>query len=260
MTSVPEQGLYCGQVMHMRLAPKQHQFRYAVYTLFLDIDRLPETLGRLRMIAHNRFGLLSFHDRDHGARDASALRPWVDERLARAGLPPADRVMLLSFPRVMGYGFNPLSVYYCYDADGVLQSLIYEVKNTFGDQIAYALAAGEVQGGCLRQTQRKGMYVSPFIELEQTYRFAVRPPREALSLRIRQGGSEGETLIASITGQRQRLTDRALARAFLAYPALSLRVIALIHWHALRLFLKGIRFHRYSQSETAREKGRLKHS
>ena len=98
MTSVPEQGLYCGQVMHMRLAPKQHQFRYAVYTLFLDIDRLPETLGRLRMIAHNRFGLLSFHDRDHGARDASALRPWVDE-----GDPPTSRapfselVMLFMF-------------------------------------------------------------------------------------------------------------------------------------------------------------------
>lgn len=239
--------LYRGHVMHMRLIPKRHRFRYRVFSLLLDVDRLKETTGRLRLLRLNRFGLLSIHERDHGARDGTALRPWIDRQLADAGLEPAARVQMLSFPRMLGYGFNPLTVYYCHNSTGYLSSLIYEVKNTFGDQVAYALPAGAPTSGAYRQRQAKEMYVSPFIDMDQTYRFAHNAPDARLSLRIRQAGPEGETLIATHTAQARPLTDANLALALVMYPLMTVAIIARIHMHALRLFLKGVRYHPYSK-------------
>lgn len=246
--------------MHMRLLPKRHRFRHRVFSVLLDIDLMEETLGRLRLLRFDRFGLMSVHRRDHGARDGSALRPWVDAQLADAGRPVAARVEMLSFPRMLGYGFNPLTVYYCYSSDGSLTSLIYEVKNTFGDQVAYALPAGVLTGGAYRQRQRKEMYVSPFIAMDQTYRFAHKAPGRRLALRIRQAGPEGETLIATHTGKGQPLTDRALAWAFISHPLMSFAVILLIHWHALRLALKGIRFHPYTKQKQKPERHQHEHA
>ncbi len=242
MTENPAARIYRGHVMHMRLIPKRHQFRYRVFSVLLDLDRMQEVFANASLLKHNGFGLLSIMDKDHGPRDGTALRPWVDRELERAGEPEATRVEMLSFPRMFGYGFNPLTVYYCYDAHGTLQSLIYEVKNTFGDQVAYVVPAGPMAGGAYRQRQGKEMYVSPFIDLDQIYRFALNAPDERLALRIRQAGPEGETLIASLTGQGEPLSNRGLARALLAYPLMSFRVMWLIHWHALRLFAKGVPF------------------
>ncbi len=242
MTTHPAARLYRGHVMHMRLIPKRHRFRYRVFSVLLDLDRMDAVFSKLRVLRHNRFALMSIHDRDHGARDGSPLRPWVDRQVRAAGLDRPARVEMLSFPRMLGYGFNPLTVYYCYDAAGALMALVYEVKNTFGDQIAYTLPAGEKAGGTYRQRQGKEMYVSPFIAMDQTYRFTVDVPDERMALRIRQAGPEGETLIATHTGTARDLTDLSLLNAFFAYPLLSFRVIVLIHWHALRLFLKGVRF------------------
>lgn len=247
MTRPGANAIYQGHVMHMRLRPRTHRFRHAVFSLMLDVDRLDETARGLRLLRHNRFGLLSVQDSDHGARDGSPLRPWIDTQLARAGRPAAARVAMLSFPRVLGVAFNPLTVYYCYDADDALASVIYEVKNTFGEQIAYTLPVGGVAGGAYRQTQRKRMYVSPFIGMDQTYRFTLNDPGEKLALRIRQAGPEGETLIATHTAEARPLSDAGLARALLRHPLMGVRVIALIHWHALLLALKGVRYHAYAE-------------
>ena len=236
----PAARIYVGHVMHMRLIPKRHRFRYRVFSVLLDLDRLPETLARSRVMRHNRPGLLAFMDRDHGPRDGAPLRPWVDAELARAGLARPARVEVLAFPRLWGYVFNPLTVYYCYDAAGSLASMLYEVKNTFGDQIAYALPAGAPAGGAPRQTQPKSMYVSPFIAMDQTYRFDAPPPDARLALRIRQAGPEGETLIATQTGTALPFTDAALLRAVATHPLMTLKVIAAIHWEALRLWTKGV--------------------
>lgn len=252
MTSRPAATLYTGHVMHMRLIPKRHQFRYRVFSVLVDLDRVGEAFAGLTWLRWDRRGVMSILSRDHGARDGSPLRPWVDAQVAGIGLARPARVEMLSFPRMLGYGFNPLTVYYCYDGAARLTALVYEVKNTFGDQVAYALPAGPEVGGSYRQRQGKEMYVSPFIDMDQVYRFSVMPPDERLALRIRQAGPEGETLIATHTGRGEALTDRALARVFVTHPLLSFRVIALIHWHALRLVLKGVRFRRYSLSETAR--------
>ncbi|MEX2518562.1 MAG: DUF1365 domain-containing protein [Paracoccaceae bacterium] len=235
--------LYVGEVMHMRLRPFRHQFRYRVFTALLDIDRLEAAESRLFHI--DRFGLFSFRRRDHGPRDGSALRPWVEQKLAQVGRPRPARIMLLSMPRLLGYGFNPLSVFFCHDAGGRLESVIYQVKNTFGDQIPYVLSADAGDDGAVRHEQEKAMFVSPFIGMDQTYRFTIRAPDARLAIRIRQHDDEGDWLIATQNGARRPLTDTTLARLVFTHPLAAFKVIGAIHWQALKLWLKGARFHRY---------------
>lgn len=237
--------LYKGHVMHMRLTPFQHKFRYRVFSMLLDIDRLDETLAPLRLLALDRFGLLGFHRRDHGPRDGSDLRPWVEAELAAHGLPSPAKVWLLSFPRLLGYAFNPLSVYFCEDADGRLNSVIYEVKNTFGDQHTYVLPADEAVDGAVRHGTEKAFFVSPFIGMDQSYRFTFRRPAERLALKIRQHGPDGPWLIATQSGERRPLSDKALLGQWLSHPAMTLKVIVAIHWQALKLWWKGATFHPY---------------
>jgi uncharacterized protein len=226
--------------MHMRLAPRRHHFRYRVFSLLIDIDRIDEALHPMRLLRHNRPGLLALHDRDHGERTGAPLRPWVEQELARAGLSRPERIELLAFPRLLGYVFNPLSVYYCYGTGDRLEALVYEVKNTWGDQVAYALPAGPARGGAHRQRQGKEMVVSPFIAMDQIYRFDAHVPDARLALRIRQAGGDGETLIATLTGEARPVTDRTLASAVLRHPLMTAKVIAAIHWEALRLWAKGV--------------------
>ncbi len=234
--------LYLGDVMHMRLQPFAHQFRYRVFTALLDIDRLEACAARLRLFSVDRFNLFAFHRRDHGPRDGSALRPWVEARLAEAGLPKPGRVMLLSIPRLLGHAFNPLSAFFCYDAQDRLRSVIYEVKNTFGDQHPYALAATPDADGAVRHDQPKEFFVSPFIGMDQTYRFTIRPPGEKLAIRIKQHDANGDYLIATQSGQAVALDDAALLRIAARAPWATFKIMGAIHWQALRLWLKGARF------------------
>lgn len=229
----------------MRLTPFAHRFRYRVFALLLDIDRLDEALAPLRLIALDRFGPLAFHRRDHGARDGSDLRPWVEAQLAESGHPAPARIRILCFPRILGYVFNPLSVYYCEDADGRLTHVVYEVKNTFGDQHAYVLPADADGHGTIRHGVDKGFYVSPFIAMDQSYRFTLRAPGDRLALKIRQHDGSGPWLIATQSGIRRPLSDRALAREWATHPLMTFKVMAAIHWEALRLAIKGARFRAY---------------
>ena len=256
MSQSDKGSLYLGRVMHMRLRPVTHQFRYRVFSLCLDVDRIADQLEPLRLITYNRFGLFSFHDIDHARRDGSALRPWIDAEHAKRGMARPHKVSVLAFPRILGYVFNPLTLYYGYDNAGRLSSIIYEVKNTFGDQTAYVLPCTD-QTTAMDQTQKKMMYVSPFIELDQTYHFRLNAPDERLGLRIKQTGAQGETLISSLNATRKDLTDAALLKCFLSYPLMTLKVVAGIHWEALRLALKGVHFRRYSQTQVFSKENEL---
>jgi hypothetical protein len=237
-------AIYFGKVMHRRLRPFGHRFVYRVFSVYLDIDRLAEIAAGSRLFAHNCFNLFSFHDRDHGRRDGSALRPWIDGQLKRGGLDIAGgRVMLLCFPRLFGYVFNPLSVFFCYAASGQLVAILYEVKNTFGEQHCYLIAAPRrnTSTSWLDQEIDKRFYVSPFIDMQATYRFRLREPGAKLSLTIREFGSDGELLIATQHGIRRPFSDAVLLKAFVLYPLMTLKVIAAIHWQALQLWRKGER-------------------
>lgn len=240
---MPQSCIYEGEVMHCRLRPRRHRFVYRVFSLLLDLDALDGLGRRLRLFSYNRFNLFAFHDRDHGDRDGSRLRPWVERRLAEDGIDlGGGRIFIHALPRLLGYVFNPLSVYWCYAADGTLRAILYEVKNTFGEQHSYVLpvARGHVGGSAVRQRCAKGFFVSPFIGMEAEYRFNIREPEERLSILIRETVPEGDLLIATHIAQRRRLSDRGLGRAFLLFPMVTLKVIAAIHWEALKLWVKGV--------------------
>lgn len=241
---MPQSCLYEGEVMHCRLRPARHRFVYRVFSLLLDIDEIPRLAGRLVLFSHNRFNLVSFSDRDHGPRDGSPLRPWVERHLTAQGIDlHGGRILIHCLPRLLGYVFNPLSTYWCYDAEGRLRALFYEVKNTFGEQHTYLLRVppGHSADAPIHQRAAKIFYVSPFIGMEATYRFRVREPEDRLSIHIREGDDGGDFLVATHTGARRPLGDRALLRAGLLFPLVTLKVIAAIHWQAFKLWRKGVR-------------------
>jgi DUF1365 family protein len=241
---VPEPGLFPGVVMHHRLRPFRHRFVYRVFSVLLDLDRLDALDRRLRLFSVERGNLFSFRNKDHGPRDGGALRPWVEACLAELGLDlDGGPIRLLCFPRVLGYVFNPLSVYFCYDPANTLRAIVYEVKNTFGGQRAYTLPVDERRSdGQIRQACGKDFYVSPFIDLEAGYRFKVIPPADRLSVVIHEEIEAGTQLVATLTGRRVPLTDRQLLLAALRVPFMTQKVIAGIHWEALKLWLKGAGF------------------
>jgi uncharacterized protein len=235
-------AIYFGRVMHQRLRPFRHRFVYRVFSVYLDIDKLDEIASGSRLFAHNRLNFFSFHDRDHGRRDGSALRPWIDGELRRAGLDmTGGRVMLLCFPRLFGYVFNPLSVFYCFTASGQLGAVLYEVKNTFGEQHCYLLGVPPRHSVSrwVDQEVDKRFYVSPFIDMQATYRFRLSEPDNRLSLTIRERGPEGELLIAMQHGIRRPFSDAVLLRALVLYPLMTVKIIAGIHWQALQLWRRG---------------------
>jgi len=233
-------ALYSGQVMHLRLRPVRHQFRYRVFSLLLDLDDLPALASRLRLFSHNRGNLFSFHDRDHGPGEGTGLKAWVQAQLRAAGLAGDGAVLLQCLPRMFGYVFNPLSVYYCYDRYGRLEALLHQVSNTFGERHSYLLPVVARTAGGIVQAVDKALFVSPFNDMDHRYHFQVREPDERLQVVIRQTDRQGNLLFATIAGRRQPLTDAALFRHFLGFPAMTLSIMAAIHWHALRLWLKGV--------------------
>lgn len=234
--------LYVGHVMHLRLRPKRHQFRQRVFGLLVDVDHAAEQLRPLRLISTRGFSVFGWRDADHGPRSGAALRPWVEARLAEAGRPAPARIQLLAMPRVLGYVFNPLSVYYCYDRAGALCDLVYEVKNTFGDQFVYVGAPAPSNSAAGPEPVDKRFFVSPFIDMAKRYYFCAPAPEARLALRIKERDADGDYLIATWNGVAEPLDDRSLARRFLSHPMMSVGVIFGIHWHALRLALKGVPF------------------
>jgi DUF1365 family protein len=237
-------SLYVGEVMHARLKPMGHRFSYRVMNLLIDIDRLGAADRQSALFAVNRPALYSFHEADHGARDGSSLRAYAQGCAAAHGIDlTGGRVWLLCYPRLFGFTFNPLSVYFCYRAGGDLGLMIYEVSNTFGGSHAYALPVqpGELSAAGLRQEQHKLFHVSPFIEMATRYHFRVSPPGQSVKLRILETDREGPLLAATFIGARRRLTTAALLRAFFALPLVTFKIVAAIHWEALRLWLKGAR-------------------
>jgi uncharacterized protein len=237
-------ALYVGDVMHARLKPVGHRFSYRVMSLLIDLDRLEVADRQTPLFGINRRALYSFHEADHGRRDGSSLRFYAQRRAAEHGIDlTGGRVLLLCYPRLFGYTFNPLSVYFCYRADGQPALLIYEVRNTFGDIHAYVLPVkrDDIGPAGIRQTQDKRFYVSPFVEMAMRYHFRVTLPQDRVKLRILETDGEGPLLSATFNGQRRILATPELLRSFFSLPMMTLKIIAAIHWEALRLWLKGVR-------------------
>lgn len=234
--------------MHHRFAPKVHHLEYSIFQILFDLDQLADSLKPLRPISLNRFNLLSFHERDHGPDKADSGAP-LKERLVALLAPlqlyaPADRLFLLTMPRVLGFGFNPISLYFVEKPDGDLRAVVYEVNNTFGDRHSYVLPV--LNSGTIRQTADKRLHVSPFMDMDMAYRFDLIPPEAMFSLRIRldQIDPEGrrKMLVAAFNARRKALSNEELIRAFLSVPLLTLKVVWGIHYEALKLWLKGVKY------------------
>ena len=237
-------ALYVGEVMHARLKPMGHRFSYRVMSLLIDLDRLRAADRQSPLFGVNRAALYSFNEADHGPRDGSSLRAYVQRCAAEHSIDlSGGRVKLLCYPRLLGYTFNPLSVYFGYRADGELALMIYEVRNTFGDIHSYVLPVQPDQhsDAGVRQQQEKLFYVSPFIEMAMKYHFRVLPPGEHVKLRILETDREGPLLAATFHGHRRALTTSGFLRAFCALPLMTFKIVAAIHWEALRLWIKGAR-------------------
>jgi uncharacterized protein len=239
--------LYIGEVMHHRLKPFGHRFAYRVFSLLVDVDRLDELDRTSWLLSINRPNLASFHESDHVERKGEAVRAFADRLLADAGLGNrATRILLLAYPRVCGYVFNPISVYFAYDAAGALIALIYAVRNTFGERHNYVapVRPGELSKAGLRQARTKIFHVSPFIDMGARYDFRVLPPGKVIRLRIHETEKGEPLLAATFAGRAKSLDSLALARCLLKMPLLTWKIMAAIHWEALKLLLKGARFHK----------------
>jgi len=237
-------SLYVGEVVHQRTANFDHRLSYGLYMLLLDIDRVEETTRGLRLLNHGRLGLMSFSARDHGDRTTTPLRQQIETHLSDAGIDiESGAIRLLTMPRILGYGFNPISVYFCQSPDGSIAALVYEVTNTFHERHSYVVALPDDRPpGPIRQTTEKRFFVSPYMDMAVTYDFTVRPPGEAVSVVVTVRRGDTPILTASFAGRRRPLTDAQLLRAFVTHPLLTWKVTAGIHWEALKMMLKGARY------------------
>jgi uncharacterized protein len=234
-------ALFAGQVVHQRTRPKRHRLRYSVLYLALDLEEAPTVGATLRLFSVNRFNVFSFHDRDHGDGSSLPVLEQIRAKLRAAKLDTGGAIVLMTMPRMLGYAFNPLSVYFCYRKDGALAAILYEVNNTFGQRHTYLIPANPDADGLVRQESAKSLYVSPFLDTDMSYAFVAAPPKERVAISITARDKEGPVLIARLSGDRIPLADTTLLRALFAYPFLTLKVVAAIHWEALRLWLKGVR-------------------
>jgi DUF1365 family protein len=239
MPDSPTSALYEGVVVHKRLRPVRHALRYHVFSLLLDCEALPDLDRRLRLFSYNRFNILSLHDQDHG--DGGSLRHYLHGIAAKSGA-KIDRFLMLCYPRMLGYGFNPVTVYFGLNADGCPTLIVYEVNNTFGERKSYVIpVAAGAAAGTVSQTCRKSFYVSPFNAVEGRYSFHLTPPRDEITVGIALENDEGPVLKAYFRATRSELSDSTLLAALVRTGWLSVKVIAAIHFEALKLWLKGLR-------------------
>ncbi len=236
--------LYECAVMHQRLAPRQHRFEYGIFMFYLDLDELDETSSRVLGFGHNRWNAYSFNDNDHFLGGTGTAKERLVRYLAENGIafPEGGSVRLLTLPRVFGYVFNPVSLYFCFDPDGRAFCSVAEVGNTFRESKPFLLR-DEVGKDQFRLIVPKNFYVSPFSALDLKFDFKLRAPAETLEIHIDDMDGGNTVLLSALTGKRAPLTSGRLAWFTLKYPFITLKVIALIHWQALRLWAKRMPWH-----------------
>ena len=232
--------IYNGKVIHKRFKPKEHYFKYNVFSLLIDLEELENIQKNIKIFSYNKFNFISFFDKDHGPRDGTSLKKWIIKNLKELGIDNDKiKVKILCYPRIFGYVFNPLSVFFIYDEYLQLISVLYEVKNTFGEQHSYIFKTKDNK--TIINNCTKKFHVSPFIEMECHYYFRVLKPSNRISVIIDQSDNEGKLLYASQDGTSKELNERNLIISFICHPLMTFKIIAAIHYEALKLWLKGIK-------------------
>ncbi len=246
---IPEPGIYSGRLRHRRFRPRRHEFTYTLFMAWLDIDRIPELMAQSPWTSYNRFNWASFAERDHFGDPRLSLRERVVQDARAAGVPLAEGpIFLLTHLRYLGYCFNPISFYFCYDPSGHLDTVLAEVNSTFGESRNYWLWPQNrlASANALHYRCPKTMHVSPFMDMNLDYEFVLTEPADKLVAHMntleRGAASElsGPFFDATLALERAPWTARNLARVLLLHPWMTAKVIGAIHWQALRLFLKRV--------------------
>ena len=234
-------SIYNGTVIHKRFKPKIHFFKYKVFSLLLDLSDLNRLDKDISFFSYNTFNLISFFDKDHGERDGSSLFEWVKKSLVENNINSENiKIKLLCYPRIFGYVFNPLSVFFVYDNQENLISILYEVKNTFGEQHTYIFKVEN--NNLLQHNCSKKFHVSPFIEMNCNYFFKILKPAEKISVIIDQYHLDDKILFASQDGRRVDFNSKELLKSYIKHPLMTFKIISAIHFEAFKLWAKGIRF------------------
>ena len=228
--------IYNGVVTHTRFKPVKHFLKYKTFSFYIDLDEIKKLDNDNPIFSYNRFNIFSFYDKDHGDRDGKPLKVWVLDNLKKFNINEnINKIKLLCYPRIFGYVFNPLSIFYCYE-DNSLKAIFYEVKNTFNEQHTYIF---KVKDNKIDQKCKKRFYVSPFMDRDTYYNFKLLNPNKKLSVSIIQTDKDDVVLTAVQTGTRKEFTFKQLIINFFRYPLMSIKIISAIHFEALLLWKKG---------------------
>jgi len=239
---IKSSSIYNGHVIHKRFWPKKHFFRYKVFSLLIDLSELYQLEKELTLFSYNKFNVLSFYDIDHGPRDGSSLIDWVKDNMTKNNInTDGITIKLLCYPRIWGYVFNPLSVFFVYDKNSNLVSILYEVKNTFNEQHTYIFKLQKSEK-LIEHSCRKKFHVSPFIEMNCTYYFKITKPGEKISVYIDQHDNENKLLVALQEGIKVILNNKNLIKVFFSHPMMSFKIILAIHFEAFKLWIKRVKF------------------
>jgi len=229
--------IYNGEVTHTRFKPVRHFLKYKTFSLLIDLDEINYLDKSIGIFSHNKFNIFSFYDKDHGDRDGGNLKDWVISNLKKFQIKEnITKIKVLCYPRILGYVFNPLSIFYCYEKDKLV-AIFYEVKNTFNEQHTYIFKIKNNEE--IIQKCRKKFYVSPFMDMETFYNFKLLNPNDKLSVFIKQTDADGTILTATQTGDKKEFSFKQLAINFLKYPLMTIKIISSIHYEALLLWKKG---------------------
>lgn len=238
--------LYRCKVMHNRLEPKPNRFVYDVFMFYLDLDGIEGLAKRMWLFSRNRWNLFSFRDRDHLLKYASDTKANLLEYLRIQGIQfNSPRIMLLTNLRMFGYNFNPVSFYFCFD-DQRPVCCVAEVGNTFGEQKFYLMPAETLDNDRFKLRTVKYYYVSPFIDMDAEFDFNIGIPDEKLNIQINDYKNGKKFFLTSLSGIRKKLTTGQLLWYTIRFPFLTLKIITLIHWQALKLYLKKIPYYKKS--------------
>ncbi len=239
---IKNSSIYNGTVIHKRFKPKIHFFKYKVFSILIDISEINLLDKTLKIFSYNKFNIVSFYDEDHGPRDGTSVKEWVIKNLQDNQIDTQDiKIKLLCYPRIFGFVFNPLSIFFIYNKKSELISILYEVKNTFDEQHTYIFKNKENKN-TIKHTCKKKFHVSPFIEMNCTYFFKILKPGDKISVIIDQYDEEGKLLYASQDGSRIELNNKNLFLSYLKHPLMTFKIIAAIHFEAFKLWIKGIKF------------------
>ena len=229
--------IYNGEVTHTRFKPVRHFLKYKTFSLLIDLDEINLLDKSIGIFSHNKFNIFSFYDKDHGDRDGGNLKDWVISNLKKFQIKEnITNIKVLCYPRILGYVFNPLSIFYCYEKDKLV-AIFYEVKNTFNEQHTYIFKIKNNEE--IIQKCRKKFYVSPFMDMETFYNFKLLNPKDKLSVFIKQTDADGTILTATQTGDKKEFSFKQLAINFIKYPLMTIKIISSIHYEALLLWKKG---------------------